>query len=271
MRGSDERSGELFSYVDLEERVPAKHPLRLIRRIVNEVLVALDSEFTKIYADSGRPSIPPERLLRALLLQAFYTIRSETQLMEQLHYNLLYRWFVGLGADEPVWGPTVFTKNRERLLQAGDVDKFLAELLNHKEVRGLLSDEHFSVDGTQVAAWASMKSFRAKDGSDEPPSGGRNGERDFHGETRGNDTHASTTDPEAQLYRKGPGKEAKLSFMGHALMENRSGLVVAATVTKATGTAERKAAEQMIVRHSPGVRRITVGGDKGYDAASFVP
>ena len=184
MRGSDERSGELFSYVDLEERVPAKHPLRLIRRIVNEVLVALDSEFTKIYADSGRPSIPPERLLRALLLQAFYTIRSETQLMEQLHYNLLYRWFVGLGADEPVWVPTVFTKNRERLLQAEVAHKFLAELLNHKEVRGLLSDEHFSVDGTQVAAWASMKSFRAKDGSDEPPSRGRNGERDFHGETR---------------------------------------------------------------------------------------
>ena len=155
MRGSDERSGELFSYVDLEERVPAKHPLRLIRRIVNEVLVALDSEFTKIYADSGRPSIPPERLLRALLLQAFYTIRSETQLIEQLDYNLLYRWFVGLGVDEPVWVPAVFTKNRERLLDAAVAHKLLAELLNHKEVRGLLSDEHFSVDGTQVAAWAS--------------------------------------------------------------------------------------------------------------------
>ena len=167
MRGSDERSGELFSYVDLEERVPARHPLRLIRRIVNEVLVALDGEFAKIYADSGRPSIPPERLLRALLLQAFYTIRSETQLMEQLHYNLLYRWFVGLGVDEPVWVPTVFTKNRERLLEAEVAHKFLAELLNHREVRGLLSDEHFSVDGTQVAAWASMKSFRAKDGSDD--------------------------------------------------------------------------------------------------------
>jgi transposase len=181
MRGSDERSGELFSYVDLEDRVPAGHPLRLIRRIVNEVLVALDGEFTKLYGDSGRPSIAPERLLRALLLQVFYTIRSERQLMEQLHYNLLYRWFVGLGVDEPVWVPTVFTKNRERLLKAEVAHKFLAELLNHKEVRGLLSDEHFSVDGTQVAAWASMKSFRAKDGSDEPPSGGRNGERDFHG------------------------------------------------------------------------------------------
>src|ERR1700757_4312099 len=270
MRGSDLRTGELFSYVDLEQRVPESHPLRLIRRIVNEVLLALDGEFAKIYGDSGRPSIAPERLLRALLLQVFYTIRSERQLMEQLHYNLLYRWFVGLGVDEPVWVPTVFTKNRERLLEAEVAHKFLVELLNHTEVRGLLSDEHFSVDGTQVAAWASMKSFRAKDGSDEPPSGGRNGERDFHGETRGNDTHASTTDPEAQLYRKGPGKEAKLSFMGHALMENRSGLVVAATVTKATGTAERKAAEEMIVRHSPGVRRVTLGCDKGYDAASFV-
>src|SRR5262245_62638818 len=206
MRGLDERTGRLFSYVDLEDRVPATHPLRVIRRIVNDVLAALDGDFAKIYADSGRPSIPPERLLRALLLQAFYTIRSETQLMEQLHYNLLYRWFVGLGVDEPVWVPTVFTKNRERLLEAKVAHKFLAELLNHKQVRGLLSDEHFSVDGTQVAAWASMKSFRAKDGSDEPPSGGRNSERDFQGERRSNDTHASTTDPEARLYRKGKGK-----------------------------------------------------------------
>ena len=270
MRGSDRRTGSLFSYVDLEDRVPAKHPLRLIRGIVDDVLVALDAEFGKIYAAGGRPSIPPERLLRALLLQAFYTIRSETQLMEQLDYNLLYRWFVGLGIDEAVWVPTVFTKNRDRLLEAEVARKFLVELLAHRQVRGLLSDEHFSVDGTQVAAWASMKSFKATDGSSDPPGPGRNGERDFHGEKRSNSTHASTTDPEAQLYRKGPGKEAKLSFMGHALMENRSGLVVAATVTKATGTAERKAAEEMIVRHSPGVRRVTLGCDKGYDAASFV-
>lgn len=175
-------------------------------------------------------------MLRALLLQASYTIRSETQLMEQLDYNLLYRWFVGLGVDEPVWVPTVFTKNRERLLEAEVAHKFLAELLNHKEVRGLLSDEHFSVDGTQVAAWASMKSFRAKDGSDEPPSGGRNGERDFHGERRSNDTHASSTDPEARLYRKGKGKEAKLSYIGNALTENRHGLVVEAELGSATGT-----------------------------------
>jgi transposase len=270
MRGVDERTGSLFSYVDLDDRVPTKHPLRVIRRIVNDVLVALDGEFAKIYADSGRPSIPPERLLRALLLQAFYTIRSETQLMEQLDYNLLYRWFVGLGIDEPVWVPTVFAKNRERLLEAEVAHKFLAQLLNHKEVRKLLSDEHFSVDGTQVAAWASMKSFKPKDGSGTPPGPGRNGERDFHGEKPSNATHASTTDAEAQLYRKGRGKEAKLSFIGHVLMENRSGLIVATTLTKATGTAEREAAEEKIVRHSPGARRITLGADKGYDAASFV-
>src|SRR5262249_37820943 len=265
MRGLDERTGRLFSYVDLEDRVPATHPLRVIRCIVNEVLIALNSEFAKIYADSGRPSIPPERLLRALLLQAFYTIRSETQLMDQLHYNLLYRWFVGLGADEPVWVPTVFTKNRERLLQAEVAHKFLAELLNHGEVRGLLSDEHFSVDGTQIAVWASMKSFRAKDGSDEPPSSGRNGERDFHGETRSNDTHASTTDPEARLHRKGKGKEAKLSFIGNAMTENRHGLVVEAELDSATGTIEREAAQTMVVRYSPGSRRLTLGADKAYD------
>ena len=270
MRGSDTRTGELFSYVDLEKRVPANHPLRLVRGVVNDVLAALDGDFAKAYARDGRPSIPPERLLRALLLQAFYTIRSERQLMEQLDYNLLYRWFVGLGVDDPVWVPTVFTKNRDRLLEADVARKFLAELMDHKELRGLLSDEHFSVDGTQIAAWASMKSFKAKDGSGDPPGPGRNSERDFHGEKRSNATHVSTTDPEAQLYRKGRGKEAKLSFMGHALMENRNGLIVAAALTKATGTAERTAAEEMIVRHSPGAGRITVGADKGYDAASFV-
>jgi transposase len=270
MRGSDARSGELFSYVDLEKRVPAKHPLRLVRDVVNEVLAALDGDFARVYADGGRPSIAPERLLRALLLQAFYTIRSERQLIEQLDYNLLYRWFVGLGVDDPVWVPTVFTKNRDRLLEADVARRFLAELVNHKKLRGLLSDEHFSVDGTQIAAWASMKSFRAKDGSSDPPGPGRNGERDFHGEKPANATHASTTDPEAKLYRKGHGKEAKLSFMGNTLMENRSGLIVAATLTQASGTAERKAAEEMIVRHSPGARRITLGADKGYDAAAFV-
>jgi transposase len=270
MRGSDARSGELFSYVDLEERVPAKHPLRVIRRIVNDVLTLLDVEFAALYAAGGRPSIAPERLLRALLLQVFYTIRSERQLMEQLHYNLLYRWFVGLGVDDPVWVPTVFTKNRDRLLEADVARKFLAALLNHKEVRALLSDEHFSVDGTQIQAWASMKSFVAKDGSSEPPSPGRNGERDFHNEKRSNDTHASTTDPESKLYKKGKGKEAKLSFMGNAMTENRNGFVVEAELRQASGTVEREAAKDMITRRSPGSERITVGGDKGFDSADFV-
>jgi transposase len=270
MRGSDARTGELFSYVDLEDRVPAHHPLRAIRTIVNEVLAALSSEFAKIYSDTGRPSIPPERLLRALLLQAFYTIRSERQLMEQLNYNLLYRWFVGLGVDDPVWVPTVFTKNRDRLLDAEVARKFLVELLNHEQIRTLLSDEHFSVDGTQILAWASMKSFEAKDGSSEPPDPGRNGERDFHGEKRSNETHASTTDPEARLHRKGQGKEAKLAFLGHALMENRTGLVVEAELTQADGFAERAAAQRMIVRHSPGARRLTLGADKAYDTADFI-
>jgi transposase len=242
----------------------------VIRRIVNEVLAALDAEFAKLYAAIGRPSIAPERLLRALLLQAFYTIRSERQLMEQLDYNLLYRWFVGLGVDEPVWVATVFTKNRDRLLAAEVARKFLAALLNHKEVRALLSDEHFSVDGTQIAAWASMKSFLAKDGSDEPPSPGRNGERDFHGQKRSNATHASTTDPEAKLYRKGKGKEAKLSFIGNAMTENRHGLVVETELGEVSGITEREAAKTMIVRHSPGSRRITLGADKAYDAAEFV-
>jgi transposase len=270
MRGCDMRSGELFSYVDLEERVPSSHPLRLIRRIVNEVLAALDREFADLYAAEGRPSIAPERLLRALLLQAFYTIRSERQLMEQLHYNLLYRWFVGLGVDDPVWVPTVFTKNRDRLLNAEVARKFLAELLAHKEVRALLSDEHFSVDGTQVAAWASMKSFVAKDGSNDPPSSGRNGERDFHGERRSNETHASTTDSEARLSKKGKGKEAKLAYSGNIMTENRNGFVVEAELRGMSGTVERETAKDMIVRYSPGAKRITVGADKGFDTADFV-
>ena len=270
MRGADDRTGSLFSYVDIEDRVPESHPLRLIRRIVNDVLLALDGEFAKLYATSGRPSIPPERLLRALLLQALYTVRSETQLMEQLHYNLLYRWFVGLGVDDAVWVPTVFSKNRERLLEAEVARKFLAELLNHREVRGLLSDEHFSVDGTQITAWASMKSFQPKDGSGEPPTAGRNGERDFHNEKRSNATHTSTTDPEARLYRKGGGKEAKLSYIGNALTDNRHGLVVETELGLASGSTEREAASTMIVRRSPGSRRLTVGADKAYDTHCFV-
>ena len=213
MRGSDQHSGDLFSYVDIEARVPARHPLRMIRGIVNEVLASLDEEFAKLYADTGRGSIPPERLLRSSLLQAFFSIRSERLLMEQLDYNLLYRWFVGLGVDDAVWDHSVFSKNRDRLLEADVAAKFLSAVLAHSKVKPLLSDEHFSVDGTLIEAWASLKSFRAKDGADEPPAPGRNGERNFHNEKRRNDTHASTTDPEAKLYRKGQGKEAKLCFM----------------------------------------------------------
>jgi transposase len=271
MRGSDQRSGELFSYVDIEARVPARHPLRAIRSIVNDVLASLDGEFDKLYADTGRGSIPPERLLRSSLLQAFFSIRSERLLMEQLDYNLLYRWFVGLGVDDAVWDHSVFSKNRDRLLEADVAAKFLAAVLAHPQVKPLLSDEHFSVDGTLIEAWASLKSFRAKDGEDEPPAPGRNGERDFHNEQRSNDTHASTTDPEAKLYKKGKGKEAKLCFMGHALMENRHGLVVQAGATEANGTAERKAALRMIDGHAPGTsNQLTLGADKAYDAREFV-
>ncbi len=271
MRGSDEQMGSLFSFVDLEERVPAKHPLRKIRQIVNDALATLDGEFSRLYASEGRPSIAPEKLLRASLLQAFYSIRSERQLMEQLDYNLLFRWFVGLGVDDPVWVPTVFTKNRDWLLDVEVAAKFMAAVLAHREVKPLLSNDHFSVDGTLVEAWASLKSFRAKDGSDEPPSPGRNGERDFHGEKRANDTHGSTTDPDAKLYRKSSNTAAKLCFIGHALAENRHGLIVQADATTASSRAEREAAIAMIERHSPGSeRRLTVAADKGYDTKGFV-
>jgi len=242
MRGSDGRAGSLFSYVDLEARVPLRHPLRLIGTIVNEALEALSGDFSKLYSPMGRPSIPPERLLRALLLQAFYSIRSERQLVERIEFDLLFRWFVGLGIDDAVWDATSFTHNRDRLLAGEVAHKFLAAILAHPKVARLLSSEHFSVDGTLLEAWASLKSFRPKDGSGEPPAPGRNGERDFHGEARTNDTHASTTDEDAKLFRKGPGKEAKLCFMGHALMENRNGLVVGAVATRVSGHAERLAA-----------------------------
>lgn len=271
MRGSDATSGSLFSYVDLEQRVPAQHPLRVIKAIVDDVLVSLDADFERLYEGTGRQSIAPERLLRASLLQAFYSVRSERQLMEQIDYNLLFRWFVGLGIDDPVWDHSTFSKNRDRLLDADVAAKFLEAVLRHPRVKRFLSDDHFSVDGTLVEAWASLKSFRAKDGGDEPPAPGRNGERDFHGEKRANDTHESTTDPDAKLFRKGNGQPAKLCFMGHALMENRSGLVVQAHLSQASGTAEREAAIHMVNRQSPGSsRRITLGADKGYDAASFV-
>jgi transposase len=271
MRGSDQQSGELFSYVDIETRVPARHPLRMIRTIVNECLASLDAEFDEIYASTGRDSIAPERLLRAALLQAFFSIRSERLLMEQLDYNLLYRWFVGLGVDDAVWDHSVFSKNRDRLLKADVAAKFLSAVLAHPKVKPLLSDEHFSVDGTLIEAWASLKSFRARDGGDEPPAPGRNGERDFHKERRRNETHVSTTDPEAKLYRKSQGKEAKLCFMGHALMENRHGLVVQADTTEANGTAERQAALAMIDWQAPGTsHQLTLGADKAYDVQEFV-
>lgn len=303
MRGTDEASGSLFSYVDLEERIPARHPLRKIRQVVNDALASLDAEFEALYTDFGRPSIAPERLIRASLIQILFSIRSERQLMEQMQYNLLFRWFVGLGIDDAVWVPTVFTKNRDRLLTTEMSRKVMAAILAHREVAPLLSDDHFSVDGTLVKAWASMKSFQPKAGATPPDDEGpgdppasdtspetppsrtsaetnqmprnthrhRNAEVDFKGEKRSNATHASTTDPDARLYKKSPGTGAMLCFIGHALMENRSGLIVQGDLTHADGHAERKAALDMVHRHSPGsTRPLTLGADKGYDAYGFV-
>jgi transposase len=271
MRGGDGRSGELFSYVDLEKRVRSDHPLRAIRAIVNAALAALEADFAALYAPVGRPSIAPEKLLRAMLLQAFYSIRSERQLMERLEYDLLFRWFVGIGIDDAAWDHSTFSKNRERLLEGDMAAKFLAAVLAEPRVKKLLSTDHFSVDGTLIEAWASMKSFRPKDGSDNPPEGGgRNAEANFHGQKRSNETHASSTDPDARLYRKGPGKEAKLSFIGHGLMENRSGLLVDACLTRADGHAERVAALHMIEPRADRPCTITLGADKAYDAEDFV-
>jgi len=270
MRGSDAVAGSLFSYVDLERRVRVDHPLRMIRGIVNATLAAMSAEFDALYAPDGRESIPPERLLRALLLQAFYTIRSERQLVERIEFDLLFRWFVGLGMDDPVWDATTFTKNRDRLLAGEIASRFLATVLAQPKVKALLSSEHFSVDGTLVEAWASSKSFRPKDGSGPPADPGRNGEQNFHGQKRTNETHASTTDADARLYKKGRGKEAKLCFMGHALMENRNGLIVGAIATRASGHAERLAAQHLIEPHADDAQRITIGGDKGFDTQDFV-
>jgi transposase len=301
MRGTDEKSGSLFSYVDLEDRIPVKHPLRKIRQVLNDALASLDAEFEALYVDFGRPSIAPERLIRASLIQILFSVRSERQLMEQMEYNLMFRWFVGLGIDDPVWVPTVFTKNRDRLMTTEMSRKVMAAILAHREVVPLLSDEHFSVDGTLIKAWASMKSFQPKPEGSPPDDGGpgeppapdtapetqpaktetdpmprptrpsRNAEVDFKGETRSNATHISATDPEARLYKKSPGSGAMLCFLGHALMENRSGLIVQGDLTQADGHAERSAALDMIHRHSPGsTRRLTLGADKGYDAAGFV-
>ena len=257
MRGSDEVAGSLFSYVSLEKRVRADHPLRVIRAVVNATLADMSVEFDALYPATGRGSIPPERLLRALLLQAFYSIRSERQLVERIDFDLLFRWFVGLGIDDPVWDATTFTKNRDRLLAGEIAGKFLATVLAQKPVKALLSSEHFSVDGTLLEAWASPKSFRPTDGSGPPPAAGRNAEQDFHGQKRSNETHASTTDPDARLARKGRGKEAKLCFIGHALMENRNGLIVGAVATRVSGHAERLAAAHLIEPHAERPARIT--------------
>ena len=302
MRGTDKASGSLFSYVDLEERIPARHPLRKVQQVVNEALASLDADFAAVYTDFGRPSIAPERLIRASLIQILFSVRSERQLMEQMQYNLLFRWFVGLGIDDPVWVPTVFSKNRDRLLTTERSRKVMAAILAHREVAPLLSDEHFSVDGTLVKAWASMKSFQpkdteappdddpggppgpdspAEDHAEQPPSEtapmphpdrqSRNAEVDFRGEKRSNMTHVSTTDPDARLYKKSPGTGAMLCVMGHSLVENRSGLIVQADLTRADGHAERRAALDMIHAHAPGsTRQLTLGADKGYDSADFV-
>lgn len=269
MRGADERSGSMFSYVSLEERVPQDHPLRAIRRITDRALERLSPRFGTLYVNFGRPSIPPEQLLRALLLQALYTIRSERQLIEQIDYNLLFRWFVGLGIDEAVWSATTFTKNRDRLLDGDIAAAFFEAVLIHAESARLLSDEHFTVDGTLLEAWASHKSFQPRDQDPPPPAGGGNPTRNFHGQRRTNATHQSTTDPDARLYKKARGREARLGYLGHVLMEHRSGLIVKAMVTPADGHGERDAALVMI-QGVPGRHRITVAGDKAYDTRDMV-
>jgi transposase len=271
MRGSDERTGTLFSYVDVEERIKPDHPLRQVRAIANEALSALDGDFAELYPPRfGRPSIPPERLLRAMLLQAFYGIRSERQLMDRIEFDLLFRWFVGLGVDEAVWDHSSFSTNRDRLLSGEIAAKFLRAVLAQPKVKRLLSSDHFSVDGTLIEAWASIKSFRRRDRSDDDPQGpGRNAERNFHKEKRSNETHVSTTDPDARLYKKGDGQPARLCYIGHVLMENRNGLAVDAGVTTASGTAEREAALAMLDRRKRR-HRITLGADKAYDVRQFV-
>jgi transposase len=270
MRGSDTQQSSMFSYVSPETRVPADHPLRSVRNMVNQALVALSSHFNQMYSAWGRPSIAPEKLLRALLLQIFYSIRSERLLMEQLDYNLLFRWFVGLNVDEQVWDATVYSKNRDRLLEGEVAEEFFQSVLKQARQADLLSDEHFSVDGTLIEAWASQKSFQRKDQAPaEPPDDPGNPTIDFRGEKRSNDTHESTTDSEARLARKSGGHEAKLSYCGNVLIENRNGLVVDTELLQAKGTAERDAALVM-VEAIPGNHRVTLAADKGYDAREFV-
>lgn len=272
MRGEERRQDVLFSYLSIEDRIPEDHPLRVMRGLVEPCLTALSPRFETMYSAIGRPSIPPEQLLRALLLQVLYTIRSERQLMEQLQYNLLYRWFVGLNPDDPVWVPTVFTKNRDRLLQGNIADAFCQEILKAADARGLLSHDHFSVDGTLLEAWASQKSFRPKDDPSPPPSDGdpSNPTVNFRKETRSNATHQSVTDPDARLARKSHGTTAKLCHLGSTLMDNRHGLVVATDVRPPGYDAERDAALEMLTTLEPRARRRTLGADKGFDDEAFV-
>jgi len=265
MRGVDVKQEAMFSYVSPEQRVPPDHPLRPIREMVDQALQEMSPRLARLYAQVGRPSIAPERLLRALLLQIFYSVRSERLLMEQLHYNLLFRWFVGMEMDETVWNHAVFSKNRERLLNEEIATAFFQRVL--KIAQPYLSDEHFTVDGTLIEAWASHKSFRPK--AEPPRPGSGTHEVDFHGEARSNETHQSTTDPDARLYKKSKGSEAKLSYLGHGLMENRHGLFVKTLVTQADGTAEREAALRMAAKIA-GRKRVTLGADKNYDTRDFV-
>lgn len=276
MRGEDIQQNDLFSYGSLEERVPGDHPLRPVRAMVDEALKALDGRFDEIYGEDGRKSIPPERLLRALLIQLLYSVRSERMLMEQLEYNLLFRWFVGLSANEPVWHPTVFTKNRDRLLEGAVADEFFSIVVEQARRKRLLSDDHFTVDGTLVEAWAGHKSFQAKKstgdeplGPPAPPDGGSNPTINYRKEKRSNETHESLTDRFSRLFKKSKGAEAKLSYLGHVVTENRHGLVVDVRLTQATGTAEREAAVAMLAT-KPAEKRVTLGADKAYDTREFV-
>jgi len=273
MRGNDEQQLGVFSYVSPEQRIPHDHPLRPLRAMADAALRDLQPQFNKLYAKTGRPSIAPEKLLRALLLQVLYSVRSERMLMEQLDYNLLFRWFVGLNMDDGIWDATVFTKNRQRLLDGDIADAFFAAVLKQARQRDLLSDEHFTVDGTLLEAWAGQKSFRAVDDEQQPPGsradGGSNATVSFHGEKRSNQTHCSTTDPDAMLARKSRGTGAVLAYRGHLLTENRNGLVVSTLTTRAYGSAERDAA-LLMAETLRGTHRVTLGGDKGYDARDFI-
>jgi transposase len=269
MRGQDNQQSDMFSYLSPEQRVRPDHPLRAIRAMADLALGSMSSRFDEMYSQTGRPSIPPEKLLRAQLLQMLYSIRSERLLMEEIDYSVLFRWFVGMNMDEPVWDVTVFTKNRDRLLEGNVAREFLCEVVKQAQEKKLTSDEHFTVDGTLVEAWASLKSFQRKDRKNPPPDDPGNPTVDFHGEKRSNQTHESTTDPEALLARKGNGKEAKLSYNGNLLVENRNGLIITTELFQANGTAERDAALVMLER-LPGDQRVTVGADKAYDTKDFV-